>query len=77
MILQILTPVSVEKHQAEAVFLPGASGAFEVLPGHAPIISTLEAGLVRWRDAGKEESLPLSGGMAMVRNDVITVCIEG
>lgn len=77
MILRILTPASSEEHRAEAVFLPGASGAFEVLPGHAPIISALEAGSIRWRDAGREQSVPLDGGMVMVRNDVITVCIEG
>ena len=77
MILRILTPTSSEEHRAEAVFLPGAAGAFEVLPGHAPIISALDAGSIRWREAGEEQTVHLTGGMAMVRNDVITVCIEG
>ena len=52
--LRILTPSSGETHSASAVFLPGAMGSFEVLPGHAPIISALTAGEVRWRPAGTE-----------------------
>ena len=53
--LRILTPSSGETHSASAVFLPGAMGSFEVLPGHAPIISALTAGEVRWRPAGVEQ----------------------
>ena len=52
--LRILTPSSGETHSASAVFLPGAKGRFEVLPGHAPIISALTAGEVSWRPAGTE-----------------------
>jgi len=52
--LRILTPSSNREHQATAVFLPGAAGAFEVLPSHAPIISALTAGEIRWREPGSE-----------------------
>ncbi len=52
--LRIFTASSSEEHQASAVFLPGAAGAFEVLPGHAPIISALTAGEIRWRVPGSE-----------------------
>ena len=76
MTLQIITPESFSEHQAEAVFLPGAAGAFEVLKGHAPIISALTAGDVRWRDASSEHNRPVSGGMVMVENDIIKVCAE-
>ena len=76
MTLRIITPVLVDEHTVEAVFLPGAAGAFEVLKGHAPIISALSAGEVRWRDASGESSQPVQGGMVMVENDIITVCVE-
>lgn len=76
MTLQIITPESVSEHTVEAVFLPGAAGAFEVLKGHAPIISALSVGEVRWRSAGQEESFSLQGGMVMVENDIIKVCAE-
>ena len=74
--LCIITPNGIERHQVEAVFLPGAAGPFEVLHSHAPIISTLVEGEIRWRTAGSEESRHTSGGAVMVENDVITVCAE-
>lgn len=76
--LKIITPNGTSEHTAEAIFLPGEYGAFEVLKGHAPIISTLVAGDVRWRAASssEEERFAVSGGAVMVENDVITVCAE-
>ena len=75
--LQIITPTGIEEHTVEAVFLPGAAGAFEVLKGHAPIISALVAGDVRWRDASGAESVrSIGSGAVMVENDIIKVCAE-
>lgn len=75
--LDILTPVSSRSIQAAAVFLPGTRLPFEVLPGHAPIISSLEAGRIRWRDAdGKEDGLDIRSGLVRVKDDVITACVE-
>ena len=52
----------------QAVFLPGTAGNFEVLPSHAPIISTLEEGDIRWRTPdGCEESLKVKGGVMRYR----------
>ena len=76
MILRFLTPVSSEEHEADAVFLPGAAGRFEVLRGHAPIISGLTAGKVRWRDGEGEHSIDISSGVARVLDDEITVCAK-
>ena len=76
MTLRIITPENLLEHTVEAVFLPGEAGCFEVLKGHAPIISTLSPGLLRWRSGGVESSLELSGGAVMVENDIITVCTE-
>ena len=74
--LQIITPTGIEEHTVEAVFLPGAAGAFEGLKGHAPIISALVAGDVRWREASLEHSRPVGGGMVMVEDDIIKICAE-
>ena len=49
MTVNVYTPEYTRSFEAAAVFLPGSAAPFEVLPGHAPIISTLEAGTVRWR----------------------------
>ena len=74
--LHIITPTGIEEHTVEAVFLPGAAGAFEVLKGHAPIISALVAGDVRWREASGEHARPVGGGMVMVEDDIIKICAE-
>jgi len=74
--LQILTPEWNREEEADAVFLPGTQSPFEVLPGHAPIISTLDEGDVRWRVCDSEESLAVKRGFVKVLNNVVTVCVE-
>ena len=75
--VQILSPEWSRELEATAVFLPGAMGEFEVLPSHAPIISTLSAGKMRWRDAsGAEESLAVRGGIVRLKDNVMQVCVE-
>lgn len=77
MILKILTPESSVSHEGvTSVFLPGTLGQFEVLPSHAPIISSLEKGGIRWNDAEGEHAKEISTGFATVQDDVITICVE-
>jgi len=46
--LEIITPEQeIFKGEAEAVQLPGLDGSFQVLNGHAPIISGLSTGTVK------------------------------
>ena len=74
---QILSPESSRTVEAQAVFLPGSLCPFEVLPGHAPIISSLDAGAVRWRTPeGGEESLEIKGGVVRLEKDVMQICVE-
>ncbi|MCR5561006.1 MAG: F0F1 ATP synthase subunit epsilon [Bacteroidales bacterium] len=72
----VYTPEWSRSFDAEAVFLPGSAAPFEVLPGHAPLISTLEAGQVRWRSGGKEETLAVKTGAVRVAADNIEICAE-
>lgn len=74
--IQILTPEgAMFEGTAKAVFLPGVVSPFEVLPGHAPIISALEAGDIRVV-AEQEQRFPIRSGVVKVRDNVITVCAE-
>ncbi len=60
---------------AQSVYLPGTVGAFEVLPGHAAIISSLEKGTIGVRNTdGSLVSIDISFGVAKVRNDEVTIC---
>ena len=74
--IRILTPEgTLHEGAATAVFLPGSVSPFEVLPGHAPIISALSAGDIRVVD-GQERHVAIRGGVVKVRNNEITVCAE-
>ncbi len=75
--LDILTPdKKVFSGEVNSVSVPGAKGSFEVLNNHAPIISTLEKGLVKL--AGKEGKMEftISGGVIEVLNNKVVVLAE-
>ena len=74
--LSILTPEWNRTVEADAVFLPGVLGEFEILKDHAPIISALAAGRIHWRVGQEEESLEISGGVARLDHNMLDVCLE-
>jgi F-type H+-transporting ATPase subunit epsilon len=46
--LEIITPEQeIFKGEVDAVQLPGLDGSFQVLSGHAPIISGLSSGIIK------------------------------
>ena len=62
--------------EVNMVTLPGAKGSFTVLHNHAALVSTLVAGDIVFRNAtGQETTYTVSGGIADVDNNVISVCI--
>ncbi len=64
------------KGEAESVTLPGALGSFTVLKNHAPLISVLQSGSVKYRTPeGTEKSVDIKGGLVDVDNNVIAVCV--
>lgn len=72
--VRILTPEgTLFEGAAEAVFLPGTMGAFEVLPGHAPLISSLQEGEIVLRP---ENRFAIRSGVVKVKSDVVTICAE-
>ena len=61
----------------DMVTLPGSEGDFGVLPGHAPVLSTLKSGVVEVK--GVREALSrifVRGGFAEVNGDKVTVLAE-
>lgn len=58
------------------VTLPGTMGEFTVLRNHASLLATLSAGTVRYTDeAGNALESVITGGIADVDNNVISVCV--
>jgi F-type H+-transporting ATPase subunit epsilon len=59
---------------AEMVFAPAVMGEVGVLPGHAPLVTTLKPGEVRVRlPGGEEQSFYVSSGMIEIQPHVVTV----
>ena len=75
--LEVITPEArICLETVEAVFLPGTLGEFEVLPHHAPIVSSLERGEIRYRLDGKMHSIAIASGFVKFASDRMTVCAE-
>ena len=62
--------------EVEGATFPGDKGRFTVLYNHAPIISTLGQGTIKWVQQGQEATLDIKGGFVEVENNRIIVCVE-
>lgn len=63
--------------EVDMVTLPGSEGDFGVLPGHAPVLSTLKSGVVEVKGVSEALSrLFVRGGFAEVNGDKVTVLAE-
>ena len=59
------------------VQVPGSKGSFQILKNHAPIISTLDEGVIRIIDPkGGVQFFEVDGGVIEVKNNKIIVLAE-
>ena len=75
--LVIVSPEKLvyEGKVSQATF-PGSAGKFQVMADHAPIISTLSAGEVKYVAGQETQSLQIKGGLVEVKENQISVCVE-
>ncbi len=66
----------VYSEEVDIVVAPGIEGQLGVLPHHAPLMTTLQAGEMVVRKGGEEFSLAISGGFLEVRPDRIIVLAD-
>ena len=77
LLLEIVTPERLAySDTVDSVQLPGSEGELGVLPHHAPLVSTLGVGELRFRKDGTEESFAIVGGFLQVRPDRVVVLAE-
>ena len=62
--------------KVDMAVLPGELGEFQVLVNHAPLISSLMAGEVRYTVGKESQSLQIKDGFVEVRDNQISVCVE-
>jgi F-type H+-transporting ATPase subunit epsilon len=66
----------VYAEEVDMVVAPGVEGQLGILPHHAPLMTTLQAGELRIRKGGEEISLAISGGFLEVRPDRVVVLAD-
>lgn len=76
--LKIVSPEKIEFDGAvKSVTVPGTLGQFEILVNHAPLISSLEKGDVKFTLIdGTQSILSISCGFVSIRNNKIDICVE-
>ena len=75
--LEVVTPKGpIVSEEVDIVTAPGFAGEFGVLANHAPFLSTIKIGTLRYKKDGTEEELMVSGGFCEVSNNKITFLVE-
>ena len=76
--LEILTPEKkLYSGESSSVILPGVDGSFQLLDRHAPIISALAKGNIRFKTPAGPQTLAINGGFAECLKDKVIVLVEG
>jgi F-type H+-transporting ATPase subunit epsilon len=71
--LKIVSPERIVfTGEVESVKVPGTQGNFEILNDHAPIISSLQKGIVEYG----AEQLDIQGGFVLVQKNEVSICVE-
>lgn len=91
MYLEIVNPeASLVSGEVESVTVPGVDGEFQMLKGHAPIVSVLQAGKVKFRGnptiaeafrnrfskEGEKWTFHITGGTVECKNDRVVVLAD-
>tara|TARA_R110000868_G_C10448199_1_gene726097 strand:- start:39 stop:296 length:258 start_codon:yes stop_codon:yes gene_type:complete len=81
MFLEIITPDNrLFEGEVDSATFPGSEGSFQVLDDHAPLVSSLGLGELRYKykdhDHLKEKELKIDGGIVEVLNNRVLVLVE-
>lgn len=60
----------------EWVMLPGAKAPFTVLYNHAPLVSTLCAGDIKWKIGKEKQKMTVKSGFVEVKENKVTALVE-
>lgn len=78
MTIEIITPEkTIFKGKVSLAQFPGSSGSFEVLNGHAPLVASLKAGIIKLKDLeNKITSIEILGGTVEVIDNHVLVLAD-
>jgi F-type H+-transporting ATPase subunit epsilon len=75
--IEIVTPNGVKlSGEIRSCFAPGTEGQFQILSGHAPLLSILEIGEIKIQKDDGIQLLATSGGFLEVKANLISIVVE-
>lgn len=75
--LDIVTPAGLLMSENVALLnLPAALGSMGIMANHAPLMTTLEIGTIKYVQDGRDHFLAVHGGFAEVKDNVVIVLAD-
>ena len=77
--VRVISPdKTIWDEQAQEVILPSTTGQLGILSGHAPLLSALDAGVMRVRSSANQDwvAIALMGGFAEVEENEVTILVN-
>jgi F-type H+-transporting ATPase subunit epsilon len=75
--LRVVSPEgNVLKEEVEFVVLPGEAGEIGILPHHAPLITAMNVGVIRYTVNGSTKRISTSGGFVEVVENKVTILAD-
>jgi F-type H+-transporting ATPase subunit epsilon len=60
----------------DMVVAPGSEGVVGILPSHAPLLTTLQAGPLRVKKGGADQELAVNGGFLQVKSNRVLILAD-
>ena len=75
--LDIVTPAGILlSEEVSAVQVPAALGLMGILANHAPLMTTLDIGAIKYTKGGQDHFLAVCGGFVEVKDNVVIVLAD-
>jgi len=75
--LEIITPEKIiYKDSVDSITIPGTKGMFQVLKDHAPLMSTIEIGVITVSKSDENTYLTTAGGTIEVLNNNVLILAD-
>jgi F-type H+-transporting ATPase subunit epsilon len=75
--LEVVTPErKILSEVVDEVVLPGRDGYLGVLPGHAPLLTSLKIGQIEYRQGSEKHYLSLAWGFAEILPEKVTILAD-
>ncbi|MGB5849105.1 MAG: F0F1 ATP synthase subunit epsilon [Ignavibacteriaceae bacterium] len=75
--LEIITPEKIiYKDSVDSITVPGTKGMFQVLKDHAPLMSTIEIGVITLKKNDENTYLTTAGGTMEVLNNNVLILAD-